>query len=381
MTISADTEETVAGTAYIGSAKVANPELRPSYPMSFTGSGDEYFPIWLSNLALTIFTIGLYSPWAKVRRERYFLGNTWLNESNFDYTANPFNILKGRLLVLAFLVFYAVFVDFIPGMQYPMILLLFVLFAWAFCQAMRFRCRNTQYRGLRFGFSGTFRSSLHVHLLWRFLGLITLGLLHPLAKHKEKKFKIDNLHYGNTPFQLNSTVLGFYLVYLALIGALAVFLVAFGVTFASNFAAGAQNILDLQDVTNLENPDFELSFGLIWLGLLSYSIIFFLLFPALRCLLNKLTWNKTGVKDFTITYDIGLLRYLFIAITNLILIVLTLGMAHPFAKVRMYKYKVNSLKLHGSRSPEEFVNNEKKEVGALGDQYLNDFDLGVDLGF
>ncbi len=42
--------------------------------LRFTGS--EYFKIWIVNLALTLVTIGIYSPWAKVRRLRYFYGNT-----------------------------------------------------------------------------------------------------------------------------------------------------------------------------------------------------------------------------------------------------------------------------------------------------------------
>ncbi|MDR1854861.1 MAG: DUF898 domain-containing protein, partial [Azoarcus sp.] len=39
--------------------------------LQFTGSGGEYFRIWIVNLLLSILTLGIYSAWAKVRREQY----------------------------------------------------------------------------------------------------------------------------------------------------------------------------------------------------------------------------------------------------------------------------------------------------------------------
>ena len=35
--------------------------------LRFTGSGSEYFKIWIVNVLLTIITLGMYYPWAKVR--------------------------------------------------------------------------------------------------------------------------------------------------------------------------------------------------------------------------------------------------------------------------------------------------------------------------
>jgi len=41
-------------------------------PIEFTGSGSEYFRIWIVNLLLMFVTLGSYYPWAKVRRLRDF---------------------------------------------------------------------------------------------------------------------------------------------------------------------------------------------------------------------------------------------------------------------------------------------------------------------
>jgi len=72
-----------------------------SHSFAFTGSGGEYFRIWIVNLFLSIITVGIYSAWAKVRRERYFHSNLVLDKSTFAYHGNPVAILKGRLVVVA----------------------------------------------------------------------------------------------------------------------------------------------------------------------------------------------------------------------------------------------------------------------------------------
>ena len=64
-------------------------------PVRFTGNTGEYFRIWIVNIALTIVTLGVYSPWAKVRKFRYFYGNTSLADGRFDYHAKPKAILIG----------------------------------------------------------------------------------------------------------------------------------------------------------------------------------------------------------------------------------------------------------------------------------------------
>ena len=57
--------------------------------LRFTGTGKEFFGIWIINVVLSICTLGIYSAWAKVRTKRYFYGNTILAGSSFEYVANP----------------------------------------------------------------------------------------------------------------------------------------------------------------------------------------------------------------------------------------------------------------------------------------------------
>jgi uncharacterized membrane protein YjgN (DUF898 family) len=75
-------------------------EGRIPVPFRFSGSGSEYFRIWIVNVVLSIVTLGIYSAWAKVRRKQYFYGSTRIQGASFEYLADPVKILKGRLIVV-----------------------------------------------------------------------------------------------------------------------------------------------------------------------------------------------------------------------------------------------------------------------------------------
>src|SRR5881394_1643390 len=76
----------------------ALPPARNLQRFEFTGNARDYFGIWVVNLFLTIVTLGIYSAWAKVRKKRYFHGNTWVAGGNFEYHGDPVAILKGRAI-------------------------------------------------------------------------------------------------------------------------------------------------------------------------------------------------------------------------------------------------------------------------------------------
>ncbi len=64
--------------------------------LEFTGTGAEYFRLWVVNAALTLLTLGIYSAWAKVRKVGYFARNTRAFGDPLHFTANPWAILRGR---------------------------------------------------------------------------------------------------------------------------------------------------------------------------------------------------------------------------------------------------------------------------------------------
>jgi len=86
-----------------GAGAQATRVVRPE----FTGSAGEYFRIWIVNLFFTLITLGIYSAWAKVRKKKYFYGNTRFDGQTFDYFGQPVAILKGRIVAFIAFVIYA----------------------------------------------------------------------------------------------------------------------------------------------------------------------------------------------------------------------------------------------------------------------------------
>ena len=80
----------------------------------FTGSGGEYFRIWIVNVALTVLTLGIYAAWAKVRTRRYFYANTVLDGQPFDYLARPGAIFRGYMIVGGALLVMNLLNNFLP---------------------------------------------------------------------------------------------------------------------------------------------------------------------------------------------------------------------------------------------------------------------------
>ena len=47
-----------------------------AFPLEFSGSGGEFFRVWIVNLLLTIVTLGFYTPFARRRTAQYFYSHT-----------------------------------------------------------------------------------------------------------------------------------------------------------------------------------------------------------------------------------------------------------------------------------------------------------------
>src|SRR5215475_68945 len=121
-------------------------------PLRFTGTGSEYFGIWIVNLLLTILTLGIYSAWAKVRRLQYFYRHTELAGSSFDFHGSPILILVGRILALLLLVLYNYSIRLPSWLTLVVIIAIAILLPWLLRNSFRFRLYNSSWRGTRFHF-------------------------------------------------------------------------------------------------------------------------------------------------------------------------------------------------------------------------------------
>lgn len=135
---------------------------------NFSGEAGEFFGIWFVNNILSMITLGFYSPWAKIRNLQYFYGNTTLAGSSFQFTANPWALLRTRIIAVLLLLLYVVsenlsttltntiFAGFIIG--YFTLMPVFVIFV------LSFRTRYSVWRGVSFSFNHDYMGAYRVYL-------------------------------------------------------------------------------------------------------------------------------------------------------------------------------------------------------------------------
>lgn len=337
---------------------------------SFTGTGTEYFRIWIVNLFLTILTLGIYSAWAKVRRMQYFYRNTRLNESSFDYHGTPMAILKGRLIGLALFGTYYLTSQFMPLLGLVIWLLIIVILPVLLVWSFRFRLYNSSYRGLRFNFVGAIKEAYVAFLALPIVTLFTLYLLAPFNHQHIKNYQHSNSRFGQSPFSFKAGAAGFYKIYFfafmqfLLVGAL--------------FAYGGYTVFkgNMEGMQNMQKEQFVM----IFMGVYGLFIIAGLLIvPYFISRIHNLVWNNTELAGhrFSSTQTAGGLAW--VIFSNFVLIVLTLGLFKPFADIRLARYKMERMALLPAGNVDEFIASEQQRIGAAGTETAELFDL--DIGF
>ncbi len=274
-------------------------------PFVFTGSGAEYFRIWIINVVLTIVTLGIYSAWAKVRKASYFARNTRLLGDSFEFTANPWAILRGRLLALVLLGFYTFAFEFSLTIGLVATAALLATAPLLFASATRFRLRNTRWRALRFDFTASgadaYRTALIVIALWisstvfgALGGLMSgaiaagvAGLLLPWMHHRMKAFQHRHVWFAGNASQFRSALGRFYLTYL--IAGVSLFLA--GVVAA--IAGGALAVA-------LSRSGNARVIGTI-IGLAAGALGYLATWPYFASRIQRIVWERTTLGPFSFT--------------------------------------------------------------------------------
>ena len=364
----------------------ADSERRFSF--EFRGRTEEYFWIWIVNVLLTIATLGIYSPWAKVRTKRYFYGNAFVAGANFEYHARPLSILLARAVVLLLVVVVgAIAAAYSAAADARYSFLLFLLLPWALVRGLSFNARNSSYRGLRFSFARRYGEAYFVlfalptlllALFWSgvertppgfaaigfvgvvvFFMLITFAAFLPYFVFRYYRFKVANHALGRTRFvfaQSSEAVL-FRAVGAALLPLMAILLLS-----------GAGGLFD--------------DGAFVFLFVLSPLFLFALSVP--RAMLFKAFWAGVQTENGArIECDISIIGFAGRILTiNFFASLLSFGLLHPWTQVRKARYIAAHLRLVApSAAIDSLRLGETETIGALGEEWDAvegfDFDVGL----
>jgi len=333
-------------------------DQQQEHTFEFTADGWEYFRIWIVNLLLTVVTLGIYSAWAKVRRLQYFYRNTRLADASFEYHGTPMAILKGRLIGAGLLLVYIVAGKLNPLLGIAIALLISLAMPWLIVRSLRFKLHNSSYRGLRFAFTGSDRDAYRVFLLFPILTVLTLYLLTPFTHQRIKQYQHNNSKFGDTLFNFDASVGSFYGIYLKAVSVM----ILLGILAAILASTGQPAVLLLLPFL---------------LTLLPVAMLF--IFAYLAVSLPNLIWNSTGLGEHTLYSRMNVRPYLWIAFTNLLGVVFTLGLFIPFAEVRMTRYKLEHMGLLAQGDLAEFVAGQEQQISATGEETADMFDVDISL--
>jgi uncharacterized membrane protein YjgN (DUF898 family) len=354
---------------------------------SFTGRTGEYFRIWIVNLFLTIVTVGLYSPWAKVRKKRYVYGNTWVAGSNFEYHGNPVAILKGRLLAFSAFAAYSLATHYSPRFAAAIALAVMPAAPWLVMRSFAFNAVNSSYRNIRFHFDGRYREALaalaplalvpaltlvlpqldrahpprDLRDMWfLFIPSAVLLLVYPYVSAKVKLLHVNRARFGTSAFRCGATVGAFYGIYALAVMLSMVLVFVLGIVVAASAFLGSIAMM-----------------AAIPLGYLAVGAF---LFAFTRAQMTNLVFNATRLDGrvalkSTITV-FGLAR---IYALNLVAISLTVGFAVPWAVMRTLRYRAEHLALAAQDDIESFVAGVTRDVAAAGEEMGEMFDVDLSL--
>lgn len=333
---------------------------------TFSGVPGEYFRIWIVNTFLSIITLGLWSPWAKIRKRRFFLRHTWVAGANFEYHAQPWPILRGRLIAGAAFIIYWFTGEINPRYAPWIALLVAVLAPWLVVSSLRFNLCNTSYRNLRFSFDGTVMDG--VKALWplaliagltvafpplfdptdfeRFdwkLILPTLVLVasYPYLHGAFRLLLLNHSRFGNAPIACGTRIKAFYAIHfrglIVGFGASLVAGVLSAVIFGSVFSAWMAELTArskwLMVILTLVMALPVASASLLWYAFTQTRFI-------------NATFNLTTVStNVHVVSQIKTMPMAKLYMVNTLAVLFTLGLAIPWAAVRTAKLRVETTAL------------------------------------
>ncbi len=387
------------------------PEGAPQrLPLRFSGSGSEYFRIWIVNLLLTLATLGLYYPWAKVRRLRYFHGNTLVGEHPFGFHAQPRKMLRGYLLVALLLLLYSAAGHFSSLAGLAAFVIVAAVWPALLKSSMQFRLANTSWRGLRFRFRGTLAGAYAAWLPFFVPGLVILAALaavpdqeHPPVWYgmttlaviaaflafapwwwwRLKKYQHDHYAYAGEQTSLRTGVGSFYGVFAetAGIGAAGVTVIVIAAVVLALLAGVASAFGGAADGEETRRGDLALA-AVITIAVFAVAMLAVQLVPRpyFAAKMQNLLWSRTASDAVAFESRLRFWPLFGLTLKNWLLIVLTLGLYWPFAAVATQRLKIEALTLLLAIDPQQLIAQARSGDGeaagdAAGDLFGMDFGL------
>jgi uncharacterized membrane protein YjgN (DUF898 family) len=383
----------------------------------FTGSGFEYFKIWIVNILLTIITLGIYYPWAKVRNNRYLYANSILEEKNFEYHATGKQLFFGYLIAVGLFILYKVLENFFPIESIILLILFVIIIPWLIWRSMKFNLNVTSFNNVRFKFDGKLKKSYIIFLALPIIFILIFGLIAFFIfqiKHitplvivgiisliffymisfsyfniMRTRYLIDFTNYGNASFQTNINTKEYLKIILKTILISITTLIVTGVIIAVIFYlmygfTEFSSIISMYK-TNPELVGIKIFTTFLPLIIISYFLTILVSIISLAYYITrqrKYIFGNTKLNDkIQFNSTMKFVPYAFILVSNFLLTLITLGLAYPWAKVRIAKYTLNNTALLMDGTFDGYFSENIKKESAIGEEIGDTLNVEIGMPF
>lgn len=378
--------------------------------VSFSGTGAEYFRVWIVNVLLTLLTLSIYRPWARRRTLQYFHGHTLVAGSPLEFTGQLRRMLFGFLVFLALYAAYELARR--TGQDRTAGLLFFgfaALWPVLWTGAMRFRLSSTRWRGVRMGFTASLREAYLANwpafviaavwtgvfviatalvagarhpgiprppLPWAsLLALFASGLVLSLLcvirlEYNYRRLLVTRAQIGGQAGRWKPVYADFVKIWLATVGILLLSGLATGVL------AGLLSVGSARVGHGGGSPIRAIVIG-VFIGIVGLLVLTVPARAYRQARMFQLTWNNIGVSRIArFQSDLRTGAFVWLRTKNILLTLVTLGFYRPFAVVNEYAMRVNSLTMYVKGGIDQLKGELVRQQGALGDAAIDG--LGLD---
>lgn len=308
--------------------------------LTFYGEGSKLFGITIVNAILTVITLGIYYPWAKVAKLHYLYHETELEGSRFEFHGQGKEVFRGFIKAIAIILgLYSILwlaqLTFSMALILGATLLLYTAFAFlipiAIHGSARYRLSRTSWRGIHFGYRGDRKTLIKLFLKGVLYSILTLGIYTAWLTINIRKYVIGHIRFGSISFSYKGDG---------------------GDYFWLNFKNYFLTIITL-----------GIYFPWYMKELTSYYIDNIRLEQDGKKI--KLHSNITGGGYFKLFF------------VNALIVVFTLGFAMPWAIVRTMRYVASNVEIIGDLDVDAIQQTEEDYKNATGDDLADMLDLDL----
>ena len=301
------------------------------------GQGTEMFTIFIVNLLLKLVTLGLYHFWAKTRVRRYLWSQTEFDGERFEYRGTGLELFYGFILALIVLIslflamtlLSAVLVSVDPGLgvlvQVAVYTALLTMVGMGIYGARRYLMSRTALRGIRLAQSGSplrFAIKLLGHAT---LSLLTAYLYLPVMRERLRDYQINHTWYGDQQFEYDGQARDLFGKYL-----------------------------------------------ICWLLMIPTLTLSWLWYRAAEL---RYIAEHTRLRGLRFTSRVRGGELLRLHFGNLLIILLSLGLAYPWALIRTTRFTFSHLEVEGELAYHQIAQSGEHQP-ATGDGLVEVFNMG-----